>query len=81
VFSYNFKKKKSVKGFVGSTLKNSNDSSKVQSTVKHVTKYKSGKAIDTYILVTKSKLFVPKRKITSGHPNQEIHYIFRKKNS
>jgi hypothetical protein len=32
-------------------------------------KYKSSKEIDTNILVTKWKLFVPKRKTTEGQPN------------
>jgi hypothetical protein len=32
-------------------------------------KYKSIKAINTDILVTKWKLFVPKRKTTLGQPN------------
>jgi len=36
------------------------------------------KVNDTYILVTKWKLFVPKRKTTPGHPNLG-NALFRKK--
>jgi hypothetical protein len=34
-------------------------------------KYKSGKETDADILITKCKLFAPKRKTTSGQPNAE----------